>query len=97
VATTIEMAAQDGSDNLLLPVAVALALAPATGPAPGAALVLVVVAATVLASLLEAARQPESARPDSRHPSAPVSSSFARVLGVRPAALANLARTGGPR
>jgi phytol kinase len=91
LATTIEIAAQDGSDNLLLPVAVALALAPAAGPAQGDALVLVAVAATVLASLLEAARMPVAAGPG-----APVLGSFSGVLGVRPAALAHLARTGGP-
>jgi phytol kinase len=91
LATTIEVAAQEGSDNLLLPVAVALALAPATGPAGDAALVLVVVAAAVLASLLAATRQPAAAGSD-----APVSGSFSRVLGVRPAALAHLARTAGP-
>ena len=91
LATTIEVAAQEGSDNLLLPAAVALALAPATGPAPGPALALVVVAAAVLASLLAATRQPAAAGLD-----APVSGSFSRVLGVRPAALAHLARTAGP-
>jgi len=96
LATMIEIAAQDGSDNLLLPVAVALALAPATGPARGAALVLVVVATAVLASLLEAARQPEAAGSGGRRRGAPVSGSFARVLGVRPAALLHLARSGGP-
>jgi len=96
LATTIEIAAQDGSDNLLLPVAVSLALAPATGPARGTALVLVAVAATVLASLLEAARQPAEARPGGGRAGTPVSGSFSRVLGVRPAALAHLARTGGP-
>jgi len=90
LATTIEIAAQDGSDNLLLPVAVALALAPAAGPARDAALVLVGVGATVLASLLEAARLPEGAGTG-----APVPGSSSRVLGVRPAALAHLARTGG--
>jgi phytol kinase len=91
LATTIEIAAQDGSDNLLLPVAVALALAPATGPAGGAALTLVVVATAVLASLLDAARRPAAAVPG-----APGSGPFYRVLGVRPAALAHLARSGGP-
>ncbi len=91
LATTIEIAAQEGSDNLLLPVAVVLALAPATGPARGAALVLVVVATAVLASLLEAARQPAAAGPGTPGPG-----SISRVLGVRPAALADLARGGGP-
>ena len=62
LATTIEIAAQDGSERMLLPpVAVALALAPATGPAGGAALTLVVVATAVLASLLDAARRPAAA------------------------------------
>ena len=89
LATTIEIAAQDGSDNLLLPVGVALALAPAAGPARGAALVLVVVATAALASVLEAARLPEAAGPG------PVPGPSCRLLGVRPAALAYLARTGG--
>jgi hypothetical protein len=95
LATTIEAAAQDGSDNLLLPVAVAVALAPADGPARADALVLVAVAAAVLASLLEAARQPEAAESGGRRLGAPVSGSFARILGVRPAAFAHLARNGG--
>ena len=62
LATAIEASAQEGSDNLLLPLAVALALGPAAGPARGAALVLVAVAAMVLASLLDAVRQPGGAR-----------------------------------
>jgi len=58
LATAIEASAQDGSDNLLLPLAVALALGPATGPARREALALVSVAALVLSSLLEAVRRP---------------------------------------
>jgi phytol kinase len=96
LATAVEAAAQDGSDNLLLPVAVALALAPAAGAARGDALVLVAVAATVLASLLEAARQPGARPTGGRRRVVAVTSPFARVLGVRPAAFVQLVRAGGP-
>jgi hypothetical protein len=96
LATAIEAGSQDGCDNLLLPVAVALALAPAAGAARGDALVLVAVTATVLASLLDAARQPGARPTAGRRRGAAVSSPFARVLGVRPAAFVQLVRAGGP-